>query len=60
MVRLRYVQGPVRLRIAELGDEAKPLVLLLHGWPEFWRRDHEKEIERCNSYSTILYYTKLY
>ena len=26
----------IRMRIAEEGDPSKPLVLLMHGWPEFW------------------------
>lgn len=26
----------IRMRIAEEGDPTKPLVLLMHGWPEFW------------------------
>jgi len=36
-VHLRFVHiNGVRLRIAEAGPAAGPLVLLLHGWPESW------------------------
>src|SRR4051794_21733038 len=36
-IRHGYAQvGDVRLHYAESGDAARPLVLLLHGFPEFW------------------------
>ena len=36
-VRHRYVQaGEVRLHLAEIGPEAGPPVLLVHGWPQHW------------------------
>jgi pimeloyl-ACP methyl ester carboxylesterase len=36
-IRHGYAQvGDVRLHYAEAGDAARPLVLLLHGFPEFW------------------------
>ncbi|CAK9046706.1 unnamed protein product [Durusdinium trenchii] len=34
-LRMVEVNG-IRMRIAEEGDPSQPLVLLLHGWPEFW------------------------
>eukprot|EP00931_Biecheleriopsis_adriatica_P086673 TRINITY_DN61286_c0_g1_i1.p1 TRINITY_DN61286_c0_g1~~TRINITY_DN61286_c0_g1_i1.p1 ORF type:complete len:376 (+),score=69.20 TRINITY_DN61286_c0_g1_i1:55-1182(+) len=34
-LRTVHVNG-INLRIAEQGDPAKPLVLLMHGWPESW------------------------
>ena len=33
--RMVHANG-LRMRIAEEGDPSKPLVLLMHGWPEFW------------------------
>ncbi|CAE7257763.1 ephA [Symbiodinium microadriaticum] len=36
-LRLRFLQvGDLRVRVAEQGDPANPLVLLIHGWPECW------------------------
>jgi pimeloyl-ACP methyl ester carboxylesterase len=36
-IRHGYAQaGDVRLHYAESGDAARPLVVLLHGFPEFW------------------------
>lgn len=36
-IRHGYAQvGDVRLHYAESGDASRPLVLLLHGFPEFW------------------------
>ncbi|MCA1815795.1 MAG: hypothetical protein LC746_05195, partial [Acidobacteria bacterium] len=36
-IRHAYAQvGDVRLHYAESGDESRPLLLLLHGFPEFW------------------------
>lgn len=36
-IQLRVVQvNGIKMRIAEQGDAAKPLVLLMHGWPESW------------------------
>ena len=35
-VTLRYIEvNDIRMRIAEAGDDG-PLVLLAHGWPEYW------------------------
>jgi pimeloyl-ACP methyl ester carboxylesterase len=36
-VRLKFVDvGEVRLHVAEAGVPGRPLVILLHGFPEFW------------------------
>jgi pimeloyl-ACP methyl ester carboxylesterase len=36
-VRHRLVDvGEVRLHVAELGDDAAPPLLLVHGWPQSW------------------------
>src|SRR4051812_15356464 len=34
--RIEGPEGPVRLHIAEAGPKDGKLVLLLHGFPEFW------------------------
>ncbi len=45
--------GDVRLHVASIGDPAKPLVICLHGFPEYWAAWQEVMLELAEDFHVV-------
>lgn len=48
-----FDRGDVRLHVASAGDPAKPLVIFLHGFPEYWAAWQEVMLELAEDFHVV-------